>query len=80
MEGQAHDWSSSSARGECRQLERGAVGFRLAETCVTGVNPTFANAVSGITGNPGTTVVTAVTPTMTSALTNVTANPGAVRF
>ena len=51
-----------------------------AETCVTGVNPTFTNAVSGITGNPGTTVVTGATPTTASALTNVTANPGAVPF
>ena len=44
-----------------------------AETCVTGVNSTSTNAVSGITGQPGTTVVTGVTPTMASALTNVTA-------
>jgi len=35
-----------------------------AETCVTGVNSTSTNAVSGITGQPGTTVVTGVTPTM----------------
>jgi hypothetical protein len=42
-----------------------------AETCVTGVNPTFANAISGITGGPGTTVVTGVTPTFANAVTGV---------
>jgi hypothetical protein len=51
-----------------------------AETCVTGVNSTSTNAVSGITGQPGTTVVTGVTPTTASALTNVTANQGPAPF
>src|SRR5262245_15290310 len=43
-----------------------------AETCVTGVNPTFANAVNDVSGQPGGTVVTSVTPTFTSAVTGVT--------
>ena len=51
-----------------------------AETCVTGVNPTFVNVVNGVSGQSGTTVVTAVTPTMATALTNVTATSGAVPF
>ena len=51
-----------------------------AETCVTGVNPTFANVVSDVSGQPGITVVTGVTPTMASALTNVTANQGPLPF
>jgi len=43
-----------------------------AETCVTGVNPTFANVVGDVSGAPGQTVVTAVTPTMAPAVNGVT--------
>ena len=42
-----------------------------AETCVTAVNQTFANVISGVTGQPGTTVVTGVTPTFANAVTGV---------
>jgi len=53
-------------------LDAALLSTASAETCVTGVNPTFANAVSGITGGqPGTTVVTGVTPTFASAVTGV---------
>src|SRR5262245_42950380 len=51
-----------------------------AETCVTGVNQTSTNVISGVSGQPGAKVVTGVTQTMAPALTNVTANPGAVPF
>jgi hypothetical protein len=61
-------------------LNTALVSSASAETCVTGVNPTFANAVNDVSGQPGATVVTGVTPTTASALTNVTANPGAVPF
>src|SRR5262249_40450435 len=47
-----------------------------AETCITGVNSTSTNAVSGITGQPGTTVVTGVTPTFSNAVTGVQTTPG----
>src|SRR6516162_7433133 len=43
-----------------------------AETCVTGVNPAFANAVNDVSGQPGATVVTDVKPTFASAVTGVT--------
>ena len=42
-----------------------------AETCVTGVNPTFVNAVSGVSGQPGATVVTSVNPTFANAVAGV---------
>ena len=44
-------------------LNAAVLASASAETCVTGVNPTFANVISGVTGQPGATVVTAVTPT-----------------
>ena len=47
-----------------------------AATCVTGVTSTFANVISGVTGQPGATVVTAVTPTFTNAVTGVQTTPG----
>ena len=49
----------------------GLLASASAETCVTGVNPTFANVISGVTGQPGATVVTAVTPTFSNAVTGV---------
>src|SRR5262249_53689896 len=49
-----------------------------AETCVTGVNPAFANAVNDVSGQPGATVVTDVKPTMAPAVNGVTT--GAVPF
>src|SRR5215472_12350433 len=42
-----------------------------AETCVTGVNSTSANVVSGVSGQPGVGVVTSVTPTFANAVTGV---------
>ena len=58
-------------------LNAGLLASASAETCVTGVNQTSTNVVSGVSGQPGTTVVTAVTPTMVSAaLTSVTPNTG----
>ena len=49
-----------------------------AETCVTGVNPTFANAINDVSGQPGGTVVTGVTPTTAPAVNGVAT--GAVPF
>src|SRR5262245_25710080 len=43
-----------------------------AETCVTGVNSTSANAVNDVSGQPGGTVVTGVAPTMAPAVNGVT--------
>jgi len=43
-----------------------------AETCVTGVNQTFANVVGGISGGSVQPVVTGVMPTFTSAVTGAT--------
>src|SRR5262245_66028440 len=40
-----------------------------AETCLTGVNQTSTNVVSGVSGQPGATVVTSVTPTFASVVT-----------
>src|SRR5262245_52593302 len=71
----------------------GLLASASAETCVTGMNQTFANAVTGVSGGPGTTVVTGVTdtpgavPFLTSAglnqttgtaVTSVTSTPGTV--
>src|SRR5215472_17983822 len=77
-EGQIHDRSSSSVRGEPRQPHAALLASASAETCVTGVNQTFANVVNGVSGQQGTTVVTDVAPTMASAVNGVT--PSAVPF
>src|SRR6516225_2619300 len=57
-------------------LNTALVSSASAETCVTGVNQTFANAVNDISGQPGGTVVTGVT--MAPAVNGVTT--GAVPF
>ena len=45
-------------------LNGGLLASASAETCLTGVNQTSTNVVSGVNGTPGTTVVTAVSPTL----------------
>ena len=47
-----------------------------AETCVTGVNQTSTNVVSGVSGQPGTAVVTGVTPTFANAVAGVQTTQG----
>src|SRR5205823_2743866 len=53
--------------GTVGSLNVGLLSSASAATCVTGVTPTFANVVSGVSGTPGQTVVTSVTPTMAAA-------------
>jgi len=59
-------------------LNAGLLASASAETCVTGVNTTFANAINDVSGQPGGTVVTGVTPTTAPAVNGVAT--GAVPF
>src|SRR6185295_18938106 len=57
-------------------LNGGVLASASAETCLTGVNQTSTNVVSGVSGTPGTSVVTAVSPTFANAVTGVQTTPG----
>jgi hypothetical protein len=57
-------------------LNAGLLASASAETCLTGVNQTSTNVVSGVNGTPGTSVVTAVSPTFANAVTGVQTTPG----